>query len=138
VTATFAFFTPLATQATGEHYVFDLLVALPWTWSSPGSLHEGSILKLDDGCAWRIFRHAAFRTAVVGLGPRALDRAYRRQPHLRLIADLESLGELWAHRCRLPDRFSTCQQVIVATLKLAVTELVSGMIPAIRGEPRSD
>ena len=98
---------------------------------SPGSLRKGSILMLDDGCAWRIFCHAAFRTAVVGLGPRPLDRAYRR-PHLRHIADLESRGELWAHHCRLPDGFSTCQQVIVATLKLAVTGLVSGMIPAIR------
>ena len=32
VTATFAFFTALATLATGEHYVFDLVVAVPWTW----------------------------------------------------------------------------------------------------------
>ncbi|HEY1904080.1 MAG TPA: phosphatase PAP2 family protein [Terracidiphilus sp.] len=32
VTATFVLFTALATLATGEHYVFDLAVALPWTW----------------------------------------------------------------------------------------------------------
>jgi len=31
-TAGFVLFTALATLATGEHYVFDLLVALPWTW----------------------------------------------------------------------------------------------------------
>jgi hypothetical protein len=32
VTAAFVLFTALATLATGEHYVFDLVVALPWTW----------------------------------------------------------------------------------------------------------
>jgi hypothetical protein len=32
VTGIFAALTAVATISTGEHYVFDLLVALPWTW----------------------------------------------------------------------------------------------------------
>ena len=83
VTATFAFFTALATLATGEHYVFDLVVAVPWTWF------------ITTLAAWFVGKFTTLRPEEdmgEAIWPARKTHRAEAEPDLQLSADLADLN----------------------------------------------